>query len=192
MKDKINQVLAWIGLLKILGCLHVGEKKDNPHCHFVIELREELQKQSFDSRIKKIFNVSGTQYSSKVWDGDDGACGYMLHESDDSIFCNKGFTDEDIEKFRQINKSAQKVKAINKEKASHKFIDIAMDRFSKDKANKWELLELFLKLVREGQIYYPGEFRMKNMIEEVHLKMLDEADMSRETQKIYERIFRNE
>lgn len=190
LKEKIKTVMGWLDMKRVLGCLHVGEKKDNPHCHFVIEMLTELQKQSFDVRIKKLFNVTGCQYSSKQWDGADGACGYMFHESDDSILCNKGFSDEDIERFRELNRATQKVIAVNKEKSSHKFIDRAIATFNDGLPSHRDLLEFFLKLVREGEIYYPGTFRMKQMIEEVRIKMTPESEFRNMVDYYEEKLFR--
>lgn len=190
LKEKVKVILGWIDTKRILGCLHNGDKKENPHCHFVIDLSTELQKQSFDTRIKKVFDVDRGNYSSKVWDGGDGACGYMFHESDDSIFCNKGFSDEDIERFRELNRAHQKVIAVNKEKASHKFIDRAMKEFEGTTPHRLELVKYFVKLVHEGEIYYPGMYRMKQMVEEVRIKMTPVDKVEALGEWFYENMYR--
>lgn len=165
---KISQ--GWIDTVRILGCLHVGEKKDNPHCHFVIELSSELQKQSFDVRIKKVFQgVSGSQYSSKPWDGGDATCAYMFHESDDSVCINKGFSEDDIKRFKALNDATQKVIAVNKAKASGRIVDRVLQEVTPD-WTKFQIAKRMLEMIREGEFYEPGDFVLKRFIEEVYMK----------------------
>lgn len=169
LRDKMKVVLGWVDLVRVLGCLHVGEKKDNHHAHFVIELSSELQKQSFDVRIKKVFGVSGSAYSSKSWDGGDGACGYMFHESNDSVFCNKGFSQDDIERFKILNESTQKVIAVNKQKASGRVVDRILAEATSD-WSKADIARKILDMIREGEVYEPGDFMLKRYIEEIYMK----------------------
>lgn len=169
LKDKVKVVSGWIDTKRVLGCLHEGDKKDNPHVHFVIELTRELQKQSFDVRLKKLFGVSGTSYSSKIWDGGDGACGYMFHESDDSVCINKGFSDEDIERFRELNKATQKVIAVNKEKASGRVVNRVLAEANSE-WSKADIARKLITMIREGDMYEPGDFMLKRYIEEIYCK----------------------
>lgn len=171
LREKMKSVLAWIDLVRILGVLHEGEKKDNLHCHFVVELSSELQKQSFDTRIKKIFDVKGTAYSSKPWDGDEGACAYMFHESDDGfrILCNKGFSKDDIERFQALNRATQKVIEVNKQKASGRVVERVLAEATPE-WSKRDIAIKILRMIREGEIYEPGDFMLKRYIEEVYMK----------------------
>lgn len=173
IRNKMKEILGWIGIVKLLAVLHNGEKGDNPHVHFVMELKEELQKQSLDVRIKKLFGVSGRgSYSSKPWDGGDGACSYMFHESDDmdNIVTSKGFTETDVKKFKELNKKTQEVIAINKEKASGRVVE----RILSIAQPEWTRLDIgyeILRRVREGEIYEPGDFQLRKYIEEIYMKM---------------------
>lgn len=186
LKEKMRIVQGWIDVVKLLACLHVGEKKDNHHVHFVIELSSELQKQSFDVRLKKVFGVSGSAYSSKQWDGGDGACGYMFHESDDVICNNKGFSDEDVERFRELNRATQKVLAVNKEKASGRVVN----RLLAEANPEWSRADIARKLIvmiREGEMYEPGDFMLKRYIEEIYMKSRTDKGFS---EYLEERIYR--
>lgn len=106
LKTCLQDVISWKDTVKCLALAHDGKTNENPHCHFVIELSTELQKQSFDVRIKKVFGTEDRNYSSKVWDGDlDGGPSYLFHEETNRILVNKGFTDAEIKEAQLINES---------------------------------------------------------------------------------------
>lgn len=173
LKSKVTGLIGALEApIKLLAVYHEGDSKENPHCHFVVLYQKEVQKQSIDVKYKKHFGVSGNQYSSKPWDGRDEACAYMFHESDDisRILANKGFTDEDIERFKEMNRVSQKVQEINKEKASgrvvNKIIAIANESWTKH-----DILNEMFKRIREGDMYEPGDFMLKRYVEEIYLKL---------------------
>lgn len=169
--SKCQAMLGWIDILKVLALYHVGETRENPHCHFVIELTSELQKQSFDKRIKTLFDVQkSTSYSSKVWDGKDSACSYMFHECDVNILCNKGFADEDIDRFKEQNATVQAVVAVNKERAPGRKVERVVEQLRNDNPTRHEIGQRFLEMIRDGEMYEPGNFKLAQMIEEVFLK----------------------
>lgn len=180
LRGKVKDVHGWVDTLRLLGCLHVGEKADNPHLHFVIEMSSELQKQSFDVRIKKVFTgVSGSQFSSKPWDGGDSACAYMFHESDDCVCVNKGFTDDDIKRFKALNCATQKVIEVNKGKASGRIVDRVMMEVTPD-WSRVDIAKRMLVMIREGEFYEPGDFVLKKYIEEVYMKSRTQKQFSEE------------
>lgn len=176
--ERVKIMLGWVDLLRLLACLHVGEKKDNPHVHFVIELSSELQKQSFDVRIKKVFQgISGSLYSSKQWDGDDAACAYMFHECDDSVCGNKGFSEDDIARFRALNAATQKVVEVNKGKASGRIVDRVLQEVT-PQWTRYDIGKRMLGMIRDGEFYEPGDFVLKKFIEEVYMKSRAQKDFS--------------
>lgn len=174
LRQKCKILAECIDVRRMLAVYHVGEKKDNPHCHFIIELLKEVQKQSFALRIKGLFGVvrSG-QYACEPWDGRTGAgaMSYLYHEDNEAQIVNKGFTDEEITEAKIANESVQRVLAVNKERASNKFVDKAMAHFTDSSPDTRTLLEYFIKLVKAGEIYWPGEYRAKQLIQEVWIKM---------------------
>lgn len=190
LKAKCTELSRKIDTVSMLAAYHLGEKKDNPHCHFVIELSNQPQKQSLAVRLKALFGIEKrSQYSIDVWDGERGAgaCSYLFHEDDAKILLNKNFTEHDIDTARIANQSVQRVLAINKEKASGKFVDKAMEYYP-DGATSRELLSYMLKLCKEGSLYWPGTFRAKQMIEEVIIKT--SIDHETLVEDFYFKIFR--
>ena len=92
LRQKCGELSRWIDVEAVLAVYHVGGSKENPHCHAVIQLGSEPQKQSFDKRIKGLFGIEKrSQYSTKVWDGlrDAGAASYMFHEAEARVLVSK-------------------------------------------------------------------------------------------------------
>lgn len=171
LTEKCIIVKQWIDTQRMLCLFHLGGNKENPHCHFVIELSSELQKQTFATRIKKVFAIDKkSNYSVKEWDGADHACSYMFHESDAPIISNKDFTQEEIDKFRSLNNDVQKVLEVNKSRAPGRAVDRLVEEFKGDTPARRVIVERFLELIRDGQIYEPGDFQLGKYIEEVYMR----------------------
>jgi hypothetical protein len=172
LDEKKNQMLNWIDLYKCLGYKHTSVK-EKEHVHAVIELTSLISKQALDLRLKKIWPVKGNDFSSVVWDGGDAACSYMFHEEGAPLWICKGFTEEDIKKYSKMNTEVQAVVAINKEKAPGRQVDKLVEKLRHYDAmpTGYEIGVEFIKLIRAGVMYEPGDFKLKNMIEEVKLKL---------------------
>lgn len=163
------KAINWLDCKKFIAFLHTGSSKENPHCHFLMELTSELQKQSFDTRVKKHFNVTKkTEFSSKVWDGEIEALAYMYHE-DTVPVVNKGFESADLDKAKQHNTVVQKVIAVNNEKASNKLLDKLMLKIESTDTME-DIAGMAVDMIREGISYHPGMFRLKAIVEEAYMK----------------------
>lgn len=192
-RHNINLIAQWIDIKRCLCILHIGEKTEKEHCHFVIELSSQLQKQAFDVRVKKIFEVKGSNYSSKVWDGDDNAAAYMFHEENAPIILQKGFIDDDIQRFRSINQSVQKVMAINNERSSKRIVDKIIEDFStQGEGVTIELIYIsVMRYIRAGVFYHPGDFAIKKYCQEAYMKICDEKDFDNYVTRSYRDLFRD-
>lgn len=171
----VPQILSWIDLVQILFIGHTSQK-EKEHGHMVLRLSSELQKQSLDVRIKAIFNVKGADYSSKPWDGADAACGYMFHDEKYVMFANKGFIFEDIKRFQDLNAKTQAVIAVNKEKGGNKNVEAVLEIFKDCEPTRTEIAKEFLRRVREGMMYDPGDWKLRSMTEEILMKLCKGED----------------
>lgn len=171
--SQMVQILSWIDLESILIVGHLGDKNENPHVHGVVKLSSNLQKQSFDLRLKQIYGVKGNGlYSSKSWDGSDSACSYLFHEKDAKIIANRGYSESDIDRFKKLNDDVQKVIAVNKDRASHRHVDKVIEKIN-ESGKQWsrrDILEEFVLRIRDGEMYDPGDFMLKRYIEEIMIK----------------------
>lgn len=181
LRSKCRELSLWPDLVVCHGIYHAGNAKENPHTHIILTLTESLQKQSFDVRIKKLFEVKQrNDYSTTPWDGitDRPGCGsYLYHEGDDSpVMCSKGFSDFQISEFKKQNQESQKVKEKNKLKANTKLVDFALAEFADHTWSgsddfKFDIYFYMLKRCKEGLNYYPNEYKLKGFVDEVHLKL---------------------
>lgn len=190
LRQKCKALAESADVAACLAAYHVGSKGENPHTHIVFELISEPQKQSVADRLKRLFAIEKrTQYALDVWDGKRGAgaCSYLFHEDGVKILVNKGHSDEDIALARSANDAVKRVIAVNKEKASTKFVDKALSHFESIPTER-ELLSYMMSLCRAGDLYWPGTFKAKQMIEEVRIRMSD--DIESLTDEFYFKIFR--
>lgn len=202
LQEKCKVLAEQIDVSACLAAFHVGDSKENPHCHIVLELQSSPQKQSLAVRLKGLFAIEKrSQYALDIWDGKRGAgaCSYLFHEDSAEILVNKGHSDEDIANARNANEVVKRVIAVNKEKASTKFVDKAIAYFAQDRDGcsacnftggpcDRELLGYMMRLCREGELYWPGMFRAKQMIEEVRIRMADDVEAL--TNEFYFKMFR--
>lgn len=193
LRQKCGEMSKWLDVVALLATFHVGGKKENPHCHIVVETTTVIQKQSWAVRIKKFFNVEkSSSYSVVVWDGirDSGASAYLFHEGEDKILCNKGWSDDDLAAAKLHNAAVQKVVALNKEKASQKLVSRALEHFEGQSPQHYSILEFMLKECRDGGAYYPGEYKLKQYVEEVVLKLTDKEEFDKLVSQVYSRLWR--
>lgn len=179
-KSEMPKILAWLDLATILAVTHIGDKNEREHIHMVVSLSSELQKQSFDHRIKTIYGVRGSDYSSKPWDGNDSACGYLFHDQNAEIIANKGYTPEDVERFRRINDDVQKVIEINNSRASGRHVDKVIQQVLESGSvwSRMEIMNEFIRRIRAGEMYEPGDYLLKRYVEEVYVKTIPEEELS--------------
>lgn len=192
LTERCREITQWIDCDKILSLYHLGERKENPHIHFVLELKTELQKQSLDVRLKKIFNIDKkSNYSSKVWDGGESACSYMFHESPVHIVCNKGFTQEQLDRYKELHESVQKVVEINKSRAPGRQVDKLVAEYLQegDTPDRKDIFRKFMEKIRDGEMYEPGDYQCTKMVEEAYMKTRGKDKWDDYVDERYHRLF---
>lgn len=198
LKEKYNAVVGWIDHNSSSIGYHLGERKDNPHCHIVLSLRTELQKQSLATRIKTLFDVKTKgAYAVEVWDGDLKVYSYLHHESEAEVnFAHAKLTDEEQAKIKTLCEVYKDITTQAKEKASHKCVLAALEAIASSK-RVWgtlEIIKFILQGVRDGKWYSPG-YRMDNLVDEIYLKQgTDEQaynNVERLAMKYYQRYDRD-
>lgn len=172
---KVKVIEGWLNCAAILAVTHDGESGENPHFHAVIRLTSELQKQSFDARLKLLFCwKKGTDYSTKPWDGKDGACSYLFHEATATVVSSKGFTPDDIQRFKELHAKVAEVVAINKERGTKKSVLRIMNTVGND-CHRVDIADAILDEIREGGMYHPGDFGFPRLVEEIFVKTRSNA-----------------
>lgn len=175
-----------LDVCEMLAAYHQGDKKENPHCHFVVELKGEKapQKQTVAVRLKKLFGLTdkNKDYSLQVWDGDKekGAIGYLYHETEMEILVNKGWSDEQLQKAMKANEAIQAIVKINKERASNKLVEKAIAHFGPtmefNTNSRMDVMRYMLREIKQGNNYFPGSHMLYKYVDEVLVMLSTDAD----------------
>lgn len=190
LSDKLKQMAQWVDCVRLLAAYHVGGKGENPHCHWVIELSSELQRQSYVKRIKSLFGIEKTTkgWSIQVWK-DEGACSYLFHEQDECLLLNKGFTEDDLALYRKLNADVQKVVAINKQRGNTRIVDRVLESPGVNLWTRERIAVQLFEYIRKGEMYEPGDFRLKALVEEIYLKSRTDDDWREYCEERCSRLF---
>jgi len=170
---EVQSKLSMLELMsaKLFIVSHVGERTEKEHIHIAMVLVQEATKQTLDNRLKKIFPVKGSDYSSKLWDGKEEAISYMFHDENHSILTHKGYDIEDIARYKELHRKVNIVVEQNKQRAPGRRIDGVVEHFKGTIPQRREIVVKFLEMIRDGDMYEPGDYRLKAMVEEVYLKL---------------------
>lgn len=188
--EKLRQLEQAIDTVKLLSLAHIGSAGENPHCHFVIQIGADIQLQSFRERIKVLFQVQKkTEFSVKIWDGADPACSYMFHELDEVILSVKGYTDDDINRFRELNKKVQEVVAINKTRGGGRLVDRVVEEFRDERPDRKDILVNLILKIRDGEMYEPGDYQLSKYVEEIYLKTTGKYHIDDYCEERYRKLF---
>lgn len=168
LKSKVDEIRGWIDYSGMMIGYHHGDQSGAPHMHVALELKSELQKQSVDSRFKKLYGVERGQYSSKVWDGASEVLCYLYHDQNGEVVDYFGYTQEQLSDFKRLNDKIQVVVKENKSRASHKVVEYVIQRYEGN--DRYEIATIILRAVAEGLFYDPGDFQLERYINEIELK----------------------
>jgi len=182
---KQKLLMLGVELETALAVHHVGKKGDNPHFHMISTHTKEIQKQSWDLKLKKLFGVSGAQYSSKVWDANlatEGAGTYLFHEDPENapILLCKNVSAEQIGELKRVATIINKVVEVNRDKAETKIPAKVLAKWNDDGKPQWgnrEIVDYIIRMASQGECYLPkSDFMWKAYIEEIKMKMCDTPD----------------
>lgn len=197
LRQKCGDLSRSLDTVAMIAAFHKGKRGEHPHCHMCIETQSEIQKQSFADRLKKMFGITErSQYALDVWDGNrgQGAVSYLFHEAEEVILANKGFSDQEIVDARKANQAVQAMVSVNKEKASVKLVERALDHFRgsvyrsglKVEIFKWMALEC-----KEGRHHFPGWPLIRRFADEVELACVDADEMDVFIERMYKQLWRD-
>lgn len=167
---------------RILCIPHSGKKGDNPHYHFAFTC--DYKQQALRVYLKKYFTKgSGNRHLSlKQWDGDTKACSYMFHEGTEPIF-RRGFSDEDIEGFKNLNEGIKK--AIRKN-APAQIVQDATDFFQGKDPGHSTIFMWIMKRLRDNGDWLPNKFQMERWIMRIQANLKDDKQYESYLVRLYE------
>lgn len=194
LRQQCGVMASGLDVVSFIGAYHTGRTGENHHIHACIEIESEVQKQTFALRVKAIFTniIEGNDYSLEVWDGKksgEGAVSYLFHEEgvvESNLIGVKNFTSDEISGAKKANMAVQAVVAINKERASNKLVDKALEFFDNQEPTRYSILLFMMKRINSGDNYHPGNFLLKKYVEEVELRLCKTDREIEELAKIVE------
>lgn len=193
LQQKMVTIRSWVDYDGYFAGFHIGEKTEKPHVHIALKLKSDLQKQSLDKRLKELFQVRGSDYSSKPWDGGEDALSYMYHDVKAEIDNQMGFSSDVIERIKARNIQVQKIVAEAKEKASCKVVEYVLNKIQ-ESGNMWDIRAIAFEIwkgVHSGQFYHPGP-QFKRYIEEIYCKQCnDEEELRMTFDDVFKMMYRD-
>jgi len=179
LRQKCETMANYTNVLLFHALYHTGSlTKENPHAHYIVSLNKPIQKQSYDIKVKELFNVTGTSYSTKPWDGQfEGAGSYLYHEllEKNQIIpelASKGVSDDNVREMMDFAIKWNEIKVEKKAKASMTLTKKALEHFgTSEYATLKEIWEFLHHCVRTEGVYHPGENLMRKYTIEVFSKV---------------------
>lgn len=174
---KYKCIREWVDHFASAIGYHIGNKTGKAHCHIVLELNSTLQKQSIDIRLKTLFGVKGSDFSSVVWDGDKKALSYLYHDKKGKVEINMKLTDDQLKEIERLVVVYDEIVTTAKAKASNKCVDHVLEVI-KESARLWsrtEIVSYIYRQVRLGTWHAPGP-RLTLYLDEIRLRQGTDAD----------------
>lgn len=155
---------------------HIGAKTKKPHIHIAVEMLTELQKQSMDVRLKKLFEVKGADYSNKPWDGSLKALSYLYHDKDGTVVFHKmDLTESQMDEIRRTVDVYADIVHAAKEKASTRIPDKIVEMMGGEQWRIDQVVRRIYQGVRNKEWYDPGPM-MDRYVREILLRSSGETD----------------
>lgn len=179
IETKYTLLRGWIDYTESAIGYHIGAKTSKAHAHIAIKLTSELQKQSIDTRLKKLFDVKGSDYSSKLWDGNPKALSYLYHDKSGKVDIHMSLSEEQKSEIQNLVTVYDEIVTTAKAKASYKCVDVVLDAI-KESGRTWssrEIATYIFKGVRECKWHPPGSM-MDRYVDEIRIKQGSDDESS--------------
>lgn len=169
----------------VLSLKHNGKDGENPHFHICLTYVNPMKIDAVRKRFATKFNKAKGQghISIKKWDGKEKALSYMFHEETQDIIVNKLYSDEDIERFVKADEEVKEVYATRR--GNSIFDDVEQRCMAEDRYDEMFIISHYLHGLKEKGKMYPGDFRMKNIVDTIRMK----KDIDSAAHEIYDRIY---
>lgn len=179
IEQKYKLVREWIDYQSSAIGYHIGTKTGKAHCHIVLQLASDLQKQSLDVRVKHLFDVKGHDYSSKLWDGNKKTLSYLYHDKAGKVEVHMPLSDDEKKEVENLVVVYDEIVTTAKAKASYKCVDVVLEAI-KDSGKYWnsrDICHYIFSGVREGKWHPPGSM-MERYVDEIRIKQGTDTESS--------------
>lgn len=180
VKIQLSSILTWSSVKRVLVVSHVGEKTKKQHVHLLLSVVRPLQQQTVSVMFKKFF-LEPRCISVKQWDGKcegESALSYLWHDTSAQILFNKGFDDDIINASKQVCADVVNVVNERKQRSPGHCVSKILDEIIKSKRvwNEQQICMRILNMIRDGQMYEPGDFMITRYVNEIYSKQPQERE----------------
>lgn len=169
---------------------HTGSKTKKEHIHIALELIKSVQQQSINKRIKKLFEVSGSDYASKVWDGSHKVLSYLYHDEKGKVeFFKMELTDDEKSEIMRTHEVYKEIVQTAKAKASTRIPERILLEIE-ESGRVWTMAEIIRRIL-EGvnkDEWYPPGMHMERIVQEIRIKQDPETAISELTDYYVQRF----
>lgn len=168
---------------RILAVSHVGDSKENPHWHLVVETA--VKEKAFRKRMMTLFNKGKGNGHCSISPYDKPGIepySYMFHEEGENAqpVINKGHSNEDILSYIKRNDEVQVLVNEAKKKASWRLEEMAYEDFVKNRGHKCcpsaeDVGIRIMELALENDIYPPQDWLLKTLVFRLVHRLSDES-----------------
>lgn len=166
---------------RIIAAHHTGKKRDNPHYHFCFTT--DYRKDALRKYLKKHFDLAtGNKHLSlKEWDGNPKACSYLFHEGCDTPIFNRGFSEQDIKDFKDMNDLIQS----NMIKPNM-IVDKCVEHFKHGNEHKMinlpdkkDIFTYMMGVYKHNGEWLPNKFQAERVINKIRSELCDNPQAER-------------
>lgn len=195
IESKVPVMMGWFDYERHAIGYHNGARSGNAHAHIVLELKGELQKQSFDVRAKKAFlgeEAKGNKvYSSKIWDKSLKAVSYLFHDKGGKVdVSHMKLTAQDVNEVSKLDELYTEIKEDGKARASNKMVDkiLAEIAISKHAWDDRRILHRIYAGVSLQEWHSPGDSKIMQYLDDIMLRQGTAEDQESARAEFVDRI----
>lgn len=172
LEAKVREMKEWIDIKRMAIGYHTGNRTGKEHIHIAIELLKALQQQSINKRVKKLFGVTGSDYSSKIWDGSHKVLSYLYHDEKGKVeYFKMELTPEELTEIQRTHEVYKEIVTTAKQKASNRIPERILEEI-KEGGEKWSMRQIIRRIlegVNKDEWYPPGQM-MERYVQEIMIK----------------------
>lgn len=158
-ESKLKVLKENIDVKRMAIGFHTGNKTKKEHIHIAIEFIKVVQQQTVNKRIKKLFEVGGADYSSKIWDGSHKVLSYLHHDEKGKVeYHNMELTPEQLAEIETTKEVYKDIVQTAKAKASNRIPERILEEI-KESGDIWTMRQIIRRIltgVKDNEWYPPG------------------------------------
>lgn len=161
---------------KAIAVRHTGSQtKENPHFHFIIHTIQKLA--TFRKSMQRTFTEGkGNKHMSiKNCDDDDKAYSYLFHETEDCLVYNNGFSESDLQRFKNLNETIQQDIADN---TPTEICSRVVSRLLKNPTSisEREICYAIWRDLNENGKWFPNKYQMERWVYKIQAELANYHD----------------